>query len=197
MPRIVDHDIRRAEVIGIASELVASGGLDALTVRDVARAAGYSTAIVSHYFADKQDLLLKVYQAAVARAQTRLDLALAQDAGDIVACLDALLPIDRARYRDWQIWFAFWGMAIADAHFASEQRRRVQDAIQMVRAVFQARAASGRLPATADCARLAETCVTLINGLAVQVLFDRKAWPAARQRGFILGALGFSEPGLS
>jgi len=57
MPLIVDHDARRREVGAIAARLIATSGLEGVTVRDVARIAGFSTAVVSHYFDNKRALL--------------------------------------------------------------------------------------------------------------------------------------------
>ncbi len=57
MPKQVDHEQRRREVAAVAADLVAAHGRRALTVRNVADAAGYSTTVVSHYFDDLADLL--------------------------------------------------------------------------------------------------------------------------------------------
>ena len=57
MPRIVDHDARRRRVAEEAAELIAERGIDAVTFREIGERAGCSTAIVSHYFRDKRDVL--------------------------------------------------------------------------------------------------------------------------------------------
>ena len=57
MPKQVDHERRRRAVAAVAADLVAAEGRRALTVRNVADAAGYSTTVVSHYFDDLADLL--------------------------------------------------------------------------------------------------------------------------------------------
>lgn len=190
VPRQVDHNKRRAEVVEIATDLIAEGGLDALTVRNVAKAAGYSTAIVSHYFADKRELLFHIYRAAVARAGARTAAILAADPCDLDGCIDALLPLDDERCRDWQIWFAFWGMAVADPDFAAEQRARVTDAQALFKSIFEARRRAGLLPPDTDCEIRARLWVSLIDGLAVQAVFDRADWPPERQRRIIDEAIG-------
>ncbi len=67
--RTVDHNLRRDEVATLATALIARGGIDAATVRDIAAAGGYSTKVVSRYFSDKRELLLLVYRAAAERAR--------------------------------------------------------------------------------------------------------------------------------
>jgi AcrR family transcriptional regulator len=49
MPLIVDREKRRRKVAAIATKMIAREGPDAVTVRDVAAAAGYSTKVISHY----------------------------------------------------------------------------------------------------------------------------------------------------
>ncbi len=194
MPREVDHECRRELVVKIATELVAKGGLRALTVRDVAKAAGYSTAIVSHYFEDKADLLLSTYRSAVDRAARRIGKALKADPGDVQACVAAILPITPAQRRDWRLWVAFWGMAVSDPAFEAEQKGRVDNAIAIFEDVFALRKQRGQIAGDADCALLARQTVALINGLAIQALFDPQSWPAQRQIDTVMSTIEDHDP---
>ncbi len=182
MPRLVDHDARRREVAEVAARLIAQVGVERVTVRELAKAAGYSTAIVSHYFADKRQLLLFTYQAAAQAAQARVDAVLKPAPDDLIGSIEALLPLDEERHREWQVWLSFWGMAIGDPEFAAEQRRRVLDTRKRIEKVLRAMAANGKLPADSDFDLIARELLTMINGLAVQAGFDPADWPAERQR---------------
>jgi AcrR family transcriptional regulator len=182
VPRTVDHESRRQEVGAIAAALIADGGLDAATIRDVASAAGYSTKAVTRYFADKRDLLLHVYRAAAARARTRLDAAVAMTPDDPLACVDELLPLDAPRRRDWAVWFAFWSVAIGDPAFQEEQRARVRFTHETLVRVVRSAVAAGRLPDDLDAERVAARLLTTVHGVAVQSVFDPRRWTVARQR---------------
>jgi AcrR family transcriptional regulator len=57
MPRLVDHEEKRSELVDAALRLVVTGGLEAATVRNIAREAGCSIRPVQYYFADKAALL--------------------------------------------------------------------------------------------------------------------------------------------
>ena len=57
MPKIVDHEKRRAEIAETAANLIARGGLESATVREIANASGYSKGIVEHYFDGKSELI--------------------------------------------------------------------------------------------------------------------------------------------
>src|SRR6476660_7853014 len=75
MPTYVDHHARRLQVTEVAAEIVAARGVEALTVRAVAAATGFSTAVVSHYFLDKRDLLRSTFRAAANRSTSRFESA--------------------------------------------------------------------------------------------------------------------------
>lgn len=56
MPRIVDHEARRAELLQGAEEVFATEGYAALSMRQLAKALGVSTGTLYHYFPTKQAL---------------------------------------------------------------------------------------------------------------------------------------------
>ncbi|MDQ1250665.1 MAG: hypothetical protein QG597_5044, partial [Actinomycetota bacterium] len=51
MPKIVDHEARRREIVEAMWRIVQREGFAAVSVRSVAAEAGLSKASISHYFA--------------------------------------------------------------------------------------------------------------------------------------------------
>ena len=123
MPKYVDHHARRLLVTEVAAEIVAARGVEALTVRAVAAATGFSTAVVSHYFLDKRDLLRSTFRAAANRSTSRFESAATADRRSVVSCLEALLPLDDDSRRDWRVFVAFWGTAASDNELADRAAR--------------------------------------------------------------------------
>ena len=62
--RKVDHDSRREEVAGAAAALIANEGLEALTTRALAKALGCSIGVLSHYFNNKEDIVIAAFRWA-------------------------------------------------------------------------------------------------------------------------------------
>ena len=60
MPKIVDHDERREEILQAAIRVIDSVGLDNTTTRAIALESGYSNGVLSHYFQDKDDILQSI-----------------------------------------------------------------------------------------------------------------------------------------
>jgi AcrR family transcriptional regulator len=68
MPKLVDHEERRAHIIDALLRTAAQHGLHAVTMRSVAVEAGISVRLVQYYFDTKEQLLL----AALTRLATRM-----------------------------------------------------------------------------------------------------------------------------
>lgn len=182
MPIVVDHEQRRREVAEIAADLIARLGVERVTVREVASAAGYSTTVVSHYFRDKRELQLMAYRTATLRARRRIEAALASDGGDrLQRCIEAMLPLDDERRRDWHVWYAFWGIAVSDPQFAAEQRLRARYSRELVEQLLLAAPRADAADGGPTPAQAAESLVAFIVGIAGQALFDPELWPPERQ----------------
>lgn len=183
MPRIVDHDQRRAQVAQITIRLILRDGVEGVSVRSIAQEAGYSTTIVSHYFRTKADLLLLAYRTCLMEAGSRVENALGTDA-DMLTTLGYLLPLDQAGRDNWKIWFAFWGMALVHTDFQKEQVEQGRAAQALVRRVLEQHNVPLKDPDMA-----AGRVLAMIAGLATQATYDPTAWPADRQRAILSAEL--------
>jgi AcrR family transcriptional regulator len=78
--RRLDPDIRRAEIIAAATRIFAARPYDTIALADIAKEAGASRALISHYFGDKAGLFAAVaatFAAGAAQAiRTDQDLPL-------------------------------------------------------------------------------------------------------------------------
>lgn len=127
MPKVVDHDERRRELMEASWQVIADEGLESLTMRKIAAAAGCTTGRLTHYFANREELVLAALKAAYDAAAIRMAAALEADGTPrerLLTMLEETLPLDEVRLREWKIWIAFWGAAAADASLASENDTR-------------------------------------------------------------------------
>jgi|HubBroStandDraft_6_1064221.scaffolds.fasta_scaffold85163_2 AcrR family transcriptional regulator len=188
MPARGDHQQRRQQVARIAADLVAAGGLAAATHRRIAEAAGCSTTVVSHYFTDKRDLVTATYREVGDRVATRVEAARTSE-DRLVAILEALLPLDEDRTRDWRLLFTFLGLAATDAELTTEQRERAAAARVQIETALTSDKQAGRLPADTDVAAAAGFLLSLVLGMGMQALFDPAEWPLERMRAVIAGTV--------
>ena len=171
MPRQVDHDVRRSEVAEVTCNLIAREGVEATTVRRVAEEANCSTTIVSHYFANKHDLLLFCYRMSAANSQARINAVIERNAADLQGCLEALLPLDHARQRDWAVWLALWSMAVGTTEFHREHQSWFQAAVKLISAIAEAKWGIKTARSRAHYKIEARRLFALVSGLAAQAVF--------------------------
>jgi AcrR family transcriptional regulator len=185
MPKIVDGDQRRQELAAAAARLIARGGLEAATMRDIAAEAGLTTGSVTHYFADKRELLLFTLTESLRhRRGQRANASAAGAHTALRASLEGALPLDADRHRHWMVTIAFCALAAGDEELAEVQRlayREFRDnvATQLRLCGFAISAARHE----------AERLIAVVDGVAVQAIFDPASWPPRRQRTLLDEAL--------
>jgi AcrR family transcriptional regulator len=192
MPRYVDHDARRRHIAATAAELVGTRGLEALTFRNVAEAAGSSTTVLTHYFTDKRDLLRCTFEAVAERSGARFDEA-QRHGGGLRECLEALLPLDAQRQTEWRLLTCYWAMAVSDPNLARAEARHVRSAQHRIESLLRR-----HYPETAGAEVEVEArrLVTLVHGLGAHSALDPDHWPPAEQCRVLaheLGSLGHLE----
>ena len=108
MPKIVDHQKRRDEIALVACRVVARFGFEQATIVRIARAAGYTTGMVAHYFDAKQDIIVAALRLILRRIEERLTPRAAADQPPLLTLLTEALPVDETRYIECAFWIAFW-----------------------------------------------------------------------------------------
>ena len=180
MPPPVDHDARRQLVIAVARRLVASKGLDALSMRAVATRAGYSTSIVTHYFRDKNDLIRSIYIDAATRSRQRLMAALAEREERLRRGLQAMLPVDEGSRRDWKIYFAYMGSSVAASPLTKAHAKWMSGTLDLLGQAIAEEIVSGALPQSLDSGTQAQRLLNFVTGIGIMATINRTEWPAAR-----------------
>ena len=157
----------------MAFELVADKGVEALTFREIAAAAGCSTSIVSHYFGNKNELLFRVYQVANQRATERLE-AMQRAGAPLLACFETILPISEPSRRNWRVWLAFWARAPLDPVYLEERRRAAQASLALYRGIIAERLGpDGEQEYVALAAR---RLIAAIAGIGLEACFSPDEW---------------------
>lgn len=67
MPKIIDHDQRREDIIDVTWQLIVEGGIEAATMREIAKRAGFANGALKHYFERKDDIIEGAYERALQR----------------------------------------------------------------------------------------------------------------------------------
>lgn len=180
MTLAIDHEDRRDKLSMIAADLIGREGLGAVTFRNVAAAAGFSTKVVSYYFTDKSDLMLRVFGDAARRSDLLVKAAIARDPVDLRGMLEAYLPLDAGRLRDWRVFLSFWDLALSEKSFFDRQLFWLNYARATIAGILGNRKAAG-LPDHADPGE-APRLLMIVQGIASQAIWGEPMWSADGQR---------------
>lgn len=77
MPKIVDHEEKREDILNRCFELFARRGYGAVTMREIARRVGVSTGTLYHYFPAKNELFQQMFRLMSRRDTLRAERELA------------------------------------------------------------------------------------------------------------------------
>ena len=129
MPKIVDHDQRRVELVDATWRIIAEKGLDGATMRDIAAEAGFANGALKPYFPSKDRLLDFAFEHIFSQTNRRMEAATAGLSG--LAALRAycheILPLDDERVSEARVAIAFWQKALRDpAKTALHERSMAQ-----------------------------------------------------------------------
>ncbi|MDQ0095179.1 TetR/AcrR family transcriptional regulator [Paeniglutamicibacter psychrophenolicus] len=121
MPKIVDHDARRLELVEVTWRVIAHRGFDGVTLRDVAAEAGFANGALKPYFPTRASLVRATFTHVFGRTNARVESSIRGLAG-----LDALhafalevLPLDEDRLDEARVVIPFWQAAIHDPDFSA------------------------------------------------------------------------------
>jgi TetR/AcrR family transcriptional regulator, transcriptional repressor of bet genes len=181
MPKVVDHAVRRAELVDAAWRVIAGEGLEAATMRRIAEAAGCTTGRVTHYFDSKDDVLVAALREVHKRAGERMirHIGGADVATVLLEVLLEALPVDEDRQLEWKVWLAFWGRAAADERLRREQEQRYAEWRSLLDKLV--RRARPRDTAADRCTAV-DLVAGAIDGLGIQAVLEPASFTNARLR---------------
>lgn len=128
MPKVVDHDQRRAEIVQNARELIGERGLDAMTLRNLADRCGLANGGLRRYFPFKRDVLLALDEDVVRRFEEYAVRERYREQRGSVALrtlLGSVLPLDAERATTAEVYATLRDHALSDEVFAETLHRRL------------------------------------------------------------------------
>ncbi len=165
MPKQVDHEARRRELVQASWDVIAREGIERTTLRKVAAAADCTTGRIAHYFSGRDELIRLALRAANSAAGKRM-VEIAKTESNAHERLRRVvyegLPLDAARLREWKVWIVFWAAAASNDDLARENVRRYKEWQRLLSKLISD--VSG--PDDADVHAL--TLVSLVDGLGIR-----------------------------
>jgi AcrR family transcriptional regulator len=170
-------DERKAAILDAVLKSIIDVGFTAMTVADVAKVAGVSTALVHYHFSSKTELIL----AALRRAcedDKQLRESVVAAGGTALARIDRVLcgslPRDRTD-ASWLLWIETWGETRREPALRDVMDDLNHHEQRIIGALFADGAAAGEF-GQVDAAAATDRLMAARDGLAIQhTLFGAKA----------------------
>jgi AcrR family transcriptional regulator len=180
VPKIVDHDLRKQELVSATWQVIARTGIVGVTTREIAREAGVSTGVLAHYFANKEELLAaalnRSHQQVYARLRERTQGLLGLDALRVVM-LEAL-PLDEQRLLEAKIEVNFWSLALGHEALRELQHEEFERFWDVLHYRVSEAQKLGQVWPDLDADDVTHQLMVLVEGLSLEaVLYPSRATP--------------------
>ncbi|MDL9980227.1 TetR/AcrR family transcriptional regulator [Microbacterium sp. ASV49] len=192
MPKVVDRDERRREIVDAYLRIVSRSGVAAATSRALAAEAGISTGALWHYFDGFGDVVRDAFQRVYGQTNERI--AAAADGARGLAALDAMavdiLPHDARTRDEATVVVSFWGLLPAHEGFREQSRAVEAEWGRQVSGHLREAIDDGELVADTPIAPLTDTLLAVFEALQLREVQGSPAAQPARQRAIIDHLLG-------
>ena len=177
MPRVVDHDARRRDIATVALTLLARDGASGLSLRNIAAEMGGSLTLVTHYYANRQELMTDLARQICDGWQSdidRMDEAHHEPRERLRTFLAWMLPLTEKGQEEEHARLA---LLVADSD--PDCRAVLVEFDNYLRELLRQRLAGlvpkKRVPVVADLLR------AFTSGIVLDAQLTPELWPAKRQ----------------
>jgi AcrR family transcriptional regulator len=180
----MSYDDRRIEVAKAAWQVIIREGLDRTSMRAIAQELGSSTGVVTHYFRDKEELILfalgLVFENVAAEMEARSQGQ--QGIDRLEQMMFVALPLEQIDRDDWKVWVAFLGYSIGREHLVKEHRKRYDLLRQIISQELADLQTAQLIRADLDLTLEANAFIALVDGIGTGVVICPEQFSATQQQ---------------
>ena len=169
MPKIVDHDERRLELVDATWRIIARLGIEGATMREIALEAGFANGALKPYFPTKDTLLEFAFSHVFNRTNQRIASATQGKAGlsALRAFCAEVLPLDEERVNEARIVIPFWQKAINDGTKAAIHQASMGEWHAAILGYLADARAAGEISAAIPDAAIADQLLNMMLGAQI------------------------------
>lgn len=183
MPKRVSHKERKQDLAEAVWRVIETDGVDALSMRHIAREANWSLGALAHYFPNKDALLTFAYELAMEREGDRYRReakGLTGFAALEAACRASVCVTPEACTTS-RVWLAFLPRATGHEYLRGIQRREQSAFREWLSATIARIGTDVCLEDEVDAEWEATLLVSFIDGLTLQALLEPDVFTPERQ----------------
>lgn len=175
---------RRLEVTEAAWRVIVREGLDGTSMRAIAQELGSSTGVVTHYFRDKDELMLFALERVSENllADMKAYTAGRQGIERLEQMIFSALPFEARGLAGWQVWVAFLGYAIGRETLVQEHRKRYDFLRQTICQELAQLQTAKLIRDGLDLKLEANALIALVDGIGTGVVINSEQFRPDQQR---------------
>jgi AcrR family transcriptional regulator len=180
----MSYDERRNQVAKAAWQVIVRDGLDRTSMRAIAQELGASTGVVTHYFRDKDALILFALERVFEHVLADMKIAAQGQPGidGFAQMICTALPLGMSDKDDWKVWVAFLGYSIGREHLVQEHRKRYDLLRQIIAQELADLQAANLIRADIDLMLEANAIVALVDGIGTGSVIYPEQFSAEQQK---------------
>ena len=177
-------DDRRIEVAKAAWQVIVREGLDRASMRAIAQELGSSTGVVTHYFRDKDALILFALEQVFENTVEEMKACIEQWQGleRLEKMIFLALPMESIDRDDWKVWVAFLGYSIGREHLVQEHRKRYESLRQIIHQELANLQRAELIRGDLDLSFEANALIALVDGISIGVVISPEQFSADQQQ---------------
>jgi AcrR family transcriptional regulator len=187
MPKKVDHTARREAFLQAAYRVIKKQGFAGVTVRSVAKEAGFTTGALVHYVDSMDQLLVEASEYSAREVRDKMLAAEALD-DPLVSLREVLylaLPSDEDKRGNWNYFLGFWERSVYNTAVRHVTHLRYSEWLKRTARLIKRSQDAGDIPRSVDVELASRACVALIDGIATQVLRSGRSLSPKEQRALV------------
>jgi AcrR family transcriptional regulator len=192
MPKIVDVDATKMRIVEAAWDVITTEGIQSVSMRRVAKAAGCTSGLITHHFTDKDELVTYAYEKVldemIANAARRVDEERSLR-DKLWAAIEAIEPTTPRLQQLTVVLINFWAQAAFNRAFAARCRQDYKRWRTLISRTLRGGVEAGELRADTDIRALTDTLTLLSDGLSVGMTLTPTLYPKGHRRDILFALL--------
>ncbi|MBW4645284.1 MAG: TetR family transcriptional regulator [Goleter apudmare HA4340-LM2] len=180
----MSYDDRRIEVVNAAWRVIVREGLDRASMRAIAQELGSSTGVVTHYFRDKEELILFALERVFENVLEDMQVCAKgrQGIDRLEQMILKALPLESSDKADWKVWVAFLGYSVGREHLVQEHRKRYDLLRRIISQELADLQTANLIRADLNLTLEANALIALVDGIGTGVVICPEQFSTEQQQ---------------
>jgi TetR/AcrR family transcriptional regulator, transcriptional repressor of bet genes len=192
MPKVVDVEATKMRIVKATWDVITTKGIQSVSMRRVASAAGCTSGLITHHFTDKDELVTYAYEVVLDTMIADAALRVGEEhtvRDKLWAAVEAIEPSTRHMKQLTIVLMNFWAQAAFNRAFAARCRQDYKRWRTLITRTIREGITAGELRDDTDIQALTDTITLLSDGLSVGMTLTPTVYSARHRRTILFAIL--------